>query len=34
MGDLYDLMKNNIVFLKARVTREIGDIFNYLSDTE
>jgi hypothetical protein len=34
MGDLYGLMKNNIAFLKTRVTREIGDISIYLFDTE
>jgi hypothetical protein len=34
MGDLYSLMKNNIASMKDRVTGEMGDIVNYLTDTE
>lgn len=33
-ANMYGLMKNNIATLKVRVTRELGDIVTYLTETD
>jgi hypothetical protein len=34
VGEIYGLMKNNVKIFKARVSNEMADIVNYLTDTE